>query len=210
MTMPLMPGLVGGDASMSGEGGDGESPTEALVEVLNAIGDEVFAQLLAEASGGEGESTETPEEEAAETQDQQEAEAAAQTEQLEVMQTNVDAAVEEVGAAKMHIEELVDLAKENEDGGGDPKAVEKILEQCEKVLEEAEDLKGAVSDAIKDEDPETAAEAAMKADELSQKARGLMEQAEAEANASSPMGDDDEENPTPAMAMWANKVNGGG
>lgn len=209
--MPIIPGL----------GGQSPEPL-SLTEFLDMLDPGEVAELVATVTAGavpeegadekaleaetpEEESAETLEEEAAESPEQQDEEVVTGTEDFAALQTQTEAAGEEAQGYRDELDEVLKDAKANEDLGGEPDEVEKLIEEADTLLDEKEDLKAKFDDAVAGEDPNEAAVQGMKIQEIAQHIKGLVEQAHAYAGANQTDEEPSEENPAPALATWADQ-----
>lgn len=208
--MPIIPGL----------GGQSPEPL-SLTEFLDMLDPGEVAELVSavaapaeegaepeegaeeEVEGAEEEAEETLEEEGAETPEEQEEEVATGAEDFAALQSQLEATCEEAQGYRDELDEMLKLAEDNEDVGGEPDKVEKLIEEADKILEEKEEYKTKFDEAVEAEDPNEAAVQGMKVQEIAQHMKGLVEQANAYAGANQSAEEPSEENPTPALATWA-------
>lgn len=202
--MPIIPGL----------GGQSPEPL-SLTEFLDMLEPGEVAELAAaiaapeEGEPAEGEleeeAEETLQEEVEETPEEQEGEVSSGIEDFPALQEQVEAACEESQGYRDELDELLKEAKDNEDVGGQPDEVEKLLEEADSILEEKEEYKAKFDELVEAEDPNEAAVQGMKVQEIAQHMKGLVEQAHAYAGANQSAEEPSEESPAPALATWAER-----
>jgi hypothetical protein len=175
MKMPRIGGLSGRKPRGPGQA---DNP-------LDELDDEQFESLqqLAEAAAAEegGEAAETPAEEAAEGAEEQAAEKAEGREMHDAptLASIAQAASEEAAGYARQIEELIDKAKQSDNG--DPKAVKGLAREAARLVKQCEKLADKAVKAANKEDVGGAAEAAAECDELCKEVESLLHEAKQEA-----------------------------
>lgn len=167
----------------------GRKPRGPADNPLDDLDDEQFESLqqLAEAAAAEepgaehDESAETPAEEAAEGEGEQAAEKAEGREMHDAptLASIAQAAAEECASNARQIEELVDKAKQSDNG--DPKVVKGLAREAARLVKQVEKLADKAVKAASKEDVGGAAEAAAEADELCKEVESLLHEAKQEA-----------------------------
>jgi hypothetical protein len=201
-------GAAGDDADTDGPIGEEAGDEEVTVGAGAAPGDGTAATV----AEGHSEVGETLEEEAAEAPEDQEAQNEADAEDFDGIKQQVDAAAEEAAGYREALDGHLATAKENAEVGGDEKAVQKLIDQADKLMADVEDLQQEAQDAIDDENAGKAAEYGLQIQEKCQVLQGLETQAEAAATqnkaakgASKNAKVAEEGEPEPALSLWSKR-----